>query len=75
MFKSLFVYPAVVKRHQKGPLAEERLAYLEGLVERGVARATLLQRANYCLAIAEALGQARRTSSPALWSAGNRTGS
>jgi len=69
MFKSLFVYPAVVKRHQKGPLAEERLAYLEGLVERGVARATLLQRANYCLAIAEALGQAPRAASPALWSA------
>jgi site-specific recombinase XerD len=66
MFESLFVYPAVVKRHQEGPLAAERVAYLESLVGGGVARATLLRRANYCLAVAEALGRAPRAAS---WSA------
>lgn len=69
MFESLFVYPAVVKRHQEGPLAAERVAYLQGLVRHGVARATLLQRANYSLAVAEALGRASFTATPAPWSA------
>jgi site-specific recombinase XerD len=68
MFESLFAYPAVVKRHREGPLAAERVAYLEGLVGRGVARATLLRRANYCLAVAEALGRAPRAETPAQWS-------
>jgi integrase/recombinase XerD len=70
MFDSLFVYPAVVKRHQEGPLAAERVAYLEGLVEHGVAPATLLRRANYCLAVAEALEHAPRAETAAQWSAG-----
>jgi site-specific recombinase XerD len=69
MFASLFVYPAVVKRHQEGPLAVERVAYLEGLVGRGVAHATLLRRANYCLAVAEAVERAPRAPTPAPWSA------
>ncbi len=65
MFESCFVYPAVVKPHREGPLAAERVAYLEGLVGRGAARATVLRRAHYCLAVAEAVGRAPR----ALWSA------
>jgi len=69
MFESLFVYPAVVKRHREGPLAAERVAYLDGLVGRGGARATLLGRANCCLAVAEALGRAPRAEAPAQWSA------
>lgn len=70
MFESLFIDPAVVKRHREGALASERVAYLEGLVERGVARATLLRRANYGLAVAEALGRAPRAAMPtsAPWS-------
>lgn len=69
MFESWFVYPAVVKRHREGPLAAERVAYLEGLVRRGMARATVLRRATYCLAIAEALGRAPHAVTPASWSA------
>ena len=69
MFKSLFVYPAVVNRHQEGPLGAERIAYLESLVARGVAHATLLRHANYCLAVAEAVDRAPRAVPSAPWSA------
>jgi integrase/recombinase XerD len=69
MFESLFVYSAVVKRHLEGPLRAERIAYLEGLVGRGVAHATLVGRADYCLAVAEALGRAPRAETTAQWSA------
>ena len=69
MFESLFVYSAVVKRHLKGPLRAERVACLEGLVGLGVAHATLLRRADYCLAVAEALGRIPRAETPAQWCA------
>lgn len=52
MFKSLFSYPAVLRRHQDGPFATERAAYLEGLAAQGTPRGTLLRRASYCLCVA-----------------------
>lgn len=53
MFEKLFSYPAVLRRHQDGPLAVERAGYLEALAARGTARGTLLRRASYCLCIAQ----------------------
>lgn len=55
MFETLFSYPAVLRRHQDGPLAAERIAYLEGLAAQGMARGTLLKRARYCLCVARAV--------------------
>jgi site-specific recombinase XerD len=52
MFETLFSYPAVLRRHQDGPLAAERTGYLESLAAQGIARGTLLRRASYCLCIA-----------------------
>ena len=54
-FDSLFVYPAVLKRHQEGPFAPEREAYLEAFAARGAARSTLVRRAVFCLVVARAL--------------------
>ncbi len=55
MFESLFSYPAVLQRHQNGPFATERIAYLEGVAAQGTARGTLLRRASYCLCVAREL--------------------
>jgi len=55
MFDDLFSYPAVLKRHREGPLAAERAAYLKGLAAQGVARATILRQASYCLCVAREL--------------------
>lgn len=55
MFETLFSYPGVLRRHREGPLATERAAYLEGLAAQGVARATVLRRAGYCLWMAREL--------------------
>ncbi len=55
MFKSLFSYPAVLRRHQDGPFATERAAYLEALAAQGTPRGTLLRRASYCLCVAHAV--------------------
>lgn len=52
MFETLFSYPAVLHRHQDGPLAAERAAYLKGLTAQGAARGTVLRRASYCLWVA-----------------------
>jgi hypothetical protein len=52
MFDQLFRYPAVLRRHRDGPLADERTAYLARLAARGSAPGTLLKYARYCLAIA-----------------------
>jgi site-specific recombinase XerD len=57
MFETLFSYPAVLRRHQDGPLAVERSAYLDGLAARGTPRGTLLRRASYCLCIAREFEQ------------------
>ena len=55
MFETLFSYRAVHRRHEQAPLASERAVYLEGLASKGLARSTVLQRAVYCLRIAEEL--------------------
>lgn len=55
MFDSLFSYPAVLRRHEEGPLATERVAYLAALAERGAARSTLLRRAVFSLVVAQVL--------------------
>ena len=52
MFETLFKYPASIRRHQKGPLAAERAAYLSEQAAKGLARATILRRASYCLRVA-----------------------
>ncbi len=52
MFETLFTYPGVLRRHQEGPLATERAAYLSELAAQGMARATILRRSSYCLCIA-----------------------
>ena len=67
MFESLFSYSAVLKRHQEGPLAADRLAYLEHLALRGYAHETLLRHARGCLCVAQALARARRVNATELW--------
>lgn len=57
MFDSLFTYPGVLKRHKEGPLAPERVAYLEALAARGTASSTLRRRAVFCLCVAKSLDQ------------------
>lgn len=57
MFETLFTYPQVLRRHQEGPLAAERAAYLSDLVAQGMARGTILRRSSYCLCVAVELGQ------------------
>lgn len=52
MFERLFTYPGVLRRHQEGPLAAERAAYLSELAVAGMARGTILRRASYCLCVA-----------------------
>lgn len=55
MFEMLFSYPAVLRRHQKGPFPAERAAYLSALATQGMAHGTLLRCARYCLCVAEYL--------------------
>lgn len=55
MFDSLFVYAAVRRRHQNGPLAAERKEYLRKLAATGLARHTVLDRARYSLHVAAEL--------------------
>jgi len=55
MFETLFTYPSVLRRHQEGPLAAERTAYLSELADQGMAHGNLLRRSSYCLCIAIAL--------------------
>jgi site-specific recombinase XerD len=69
MFDSLFRYPAVLKRHQEGPLATERAAYLEVLAARGVAHATLLRCAVFSLRVARALDEVGQESDTETFSA------
>ena len=52
MFEKIFSFPAVVRRHREGPLAPERLEYLNYLHDRGVALGTVLRQARYCLCVA-----------------------
>lgn len=55
MFETLFIYPAVLRRHREGPLAGERVAYLADLTAQGMARGTVLRQSSYCLCIATEL--------------------
>ena len=48
----MFSTPELVARHRDGPLAEERLAYLQHRSDLGSARRTLIDCATYLLAIA-----------------------
>ncbi len=52
MFETLFTCPGALRRHQEGPLAAERAAYLSGLEAQGMARGTILRRSSYCLCVA-----------------------
>jgi site-specific recombinase XerD len=55
MFDQLFECPVTVARHRKGPMLEERLAFLSHLANQGYSRRTLRMTARHLLAIAEAL--------------------
>ena len=57
MFDQLFSYPATLQRHRDGPLANERVAYLESLAAQGAAPGTLVRRARYCLCVARAVAR------------------
>jgi hypothetical protein len=53
MFEKIFSFPAVFRRHREGPLASERLKYLEYLNDRGLALGSVLKQARYCLCVAQ----------------------
>jgi len=53
MFESLFIYPAVLRRHQTGPGTAERERYLTHCAGLGLARETLLRIARELLVVAE----------------------
>jgi site-specific recombinase XerD len=53
VFESLFIYPAVLTRHQTGPGAAERERYLTHCAGLGLARETLLRIARELLVVAE----------------------
>jgi integrase/recombinase XerD len=55
MFDRLFKRPHVVVRHQKGPLAEERLRYLAFQAEQQMCQLTLQGMAGYILIVARSL--------------------
>ena len=52
MFETIFSYPAVLRRHREGPLASERLEYLQSRHDRGAAISTVVKEARYCLCVA-----------------------
>jgi site-specific recombinase XerD len=55
MYEALFSRPAAVQRHCEGPLAAERVSYLESLAAQGTPRTTIRIRADYCLQISKKL--------------------
>jgi integrase/recombinase XerD len=55
MFEKLFTYQAALRRHGEGPLARDRVIYLEGLAAKGMARETLLWRARCSLRVAQTI--------------------
>ena len=55
MYEALFSRPAAMQRHRDGPLAAERVAYLESLAAQGTPRTTIRIRADYCLQISKKL--------------------
>jgi hypothetical protein len=57
MYEALFSRSAAIQRHRDGPLAAERVAYLESLAAQGTPRTTIRIRADYCLQISKELEQ------------------
>ena len=60
MFDQLFDRPLTVARYRKGPMLEERLAFLTHLADQGYSRGGLRDHARDLLAIAETLAVARQ---------------
>jgi site-specific recombinase XerD len=60
MFDQLFQRPEALARHRDGPLAPERLRYLEHLASQGKAHAFLVLTAHYLLGVVQYLHLARR---------------
>ena len=60
MFDQLYKCPITLARYRKGPMLEERIAFLTHLANQGYARSTLLVNASRLLAIANAIGPAVR---------------
>src|SRR5712691_9276616 len=58
MFDQLFDRPSAVARYRKGPLLEERVAFLTHLANQSYSRRSLQAHAGYLLAIAHTLGRA-----------------
>lgn len=62
VFERLFKRQSTIKRHQQGPLAEERGRYLAFKAEGGTSQSTLLWTADYLLAIASRMDLASTAS-------------
>jgi site-specific recombinase XerD len=60
MFDQLFPQPGALARHRDGPLAPERLSYLEHLARQGKPHAFLVITAYYLLGVVQYLHLARR---------------
>jgi hypothetical protein len=60
MFDQLFRIPAVVARYRRGPMLEERLAFLMHLAKQGYPRSSLQKHARRLLLIAQKLGLANQ---------------
>ncbi len=58
MFEQLFTFPVVVAHHRKGPLLEERIAFLTHLTNHGCSRKAVQRNARRLLVVAEMLGVA-----------------
>jgi integrase/recombinase XerD len=58
MFDQLYECPFTVARYHKGPMLEERLAFLTHLANQGYSQSALRSNSRYLLAIARALGPA-----------------
>ncbi len=61
MFETLYTRRVSLNRHRRGPLAKERLAFLQQLADEGLTRPNLLIAASYLLLIASRLGLASRS--------------
>lgn len=64
MFEQLFERPAALMRQRRGPMVNERKAYLSHLASQGYARHSLRTVARFLIVIAEALGLAKRPDEP-----------
>jgi len=60
MFEQLFAFPDVVAHHRKGPMCQERVAFLTHLVNHGCSRKAVQRNARRLLVIARMFGAASR---------------